>query len=525
MPIYLTRFLAILLLGLCFRTHQVELNAQQPNIVVLMVDDLGWNHIGVKTATMGTHADRYVTPHLARLAQEGLAFTHAYAQPNCAPTRAAMLSGQYPMRIHNDVYVVGNLNRHGKGGISKADAKFIGPKQTEDVGAEAITIAEALKNNGYATAHIGKYHVGGHDGAQTMPENAGFDINIGGHSQGHQPNCFATRVDGKWKFKDVGLGHFDRFGEPYGKTYVSKHSLPDELIDTPKHISDAVGDAMEETIGTLHAIGKPFYLQVHTYAVHGPVRARPDLKKSFADRGAKHAEYLGFIAGVDQNVKRLVNLLDDPNLDGDTSDSIAENTVVFFTSDNGGTHADNLPLKGKKGMLTEGGIRVPLIVRWPGTIEANSVSHRKIHCLDFYPTCLQLAGNKWRPPADQHPLDGESFAHVLRNPATKEKRDPVFYLFPGYMDSRAEPTVVAIDDLGENKRYKLYYYYEADAWELYCLSDDPSEFKDLIQTEPEIASALSQKIHTWLTQQHPTWRPKYPIEKSSGRSAGPPPLL
>ena len=141
-----------------------------------MVDDLGWNHIGVDQGTMGTHGKQYVTPNLAQLAKEGLSFTHAYAQPNCAPTRAAMLSGQYPARIHNDVYVVGNLNRNGRGGISKEKAKFVGPKQSEDVAAEAITIAEALKKNGYATAHIGKYHVGGHGGEATMPENVGFDI-------------------------------------------------------------------------------------------------------------------------------------------------------------------------------------------------------------------------------------------------------------------------------------------------------------------------------------------------------------
>ncbi len=154
---------------------------------------------------------------------------------------------------------------------------------------------------------------------------------------------------------------------------------------------------------------------------------------------------------------------------------------MFFTSDNGGTHADNLPLKGKKGMLTEGGIRVPLIVRWPGTIPPGTVSHRKIHCVDYYATCLQLAGNQWRPPREQHPLDGDSFAHVLRNPGTTEKRDPVFYLFPGYLDSRAQPTVVAIDDTA-TKRYKIYYYYESDAWELYCLSDDPGEANNLIDT-------------------------------------------
>lgn len=496
----------------------------QPNIIIYMVDDLGWNHIGVEQATLGTHGKQYVTPHLAGLAKEGLSFTHAYAQPNCAPTRAAMLSGQYPARIHNDVYVVGNLNRNGRGGISKEKAKFIGPKQSEDVAADAVTIAEALKKNGYATAHIGKYHVGGHKDKSTMPENVGFDINIGGYSQGHQPSCFATNKKGDWKFKGVGLGHFDRFGLPYSDAYVKRRNLPTDLVGTPKHISDAVGDALEETVGKLSDTGKPFYLQFHTYAVHGPVKARPDLKKTFQASGSKKSEYLGFIAGVDENLKRMLDLLDDPNNDGDVSDSIAENTIVFFTSDNGGTHADNLPLKGEKGMLTEGGIRVPLIVRWPGKIPAGTISDRKIHCLDYYPTCLQLAGNQWKPSREAHPLDGHSFADVLSNPDTAEKRDPVFYLFPGYMDSRAQPTVVAIDDLA-GKRYKAFYYYEADSWELYCLTDDPGEAKNVIKGQPEVAAEMSKKIRAWLSQKHSTWKPKYPITKSSGKPAGPPPLF
>ena len=496
----------------------------QPNIIIYMVDDLGWNHIGVDASTMGTHGKQYVTPHLASLAKEGLSFTHAYAQPNCAPTRAAMLSGQYPARVHNDVYVVGNLNRNGRGGISKDKAQFTGPKQSEDVAAEAVTIAEALKKNGYATAHIGKYHVGGHKDESTMPENVGFDINIGGYSQGHQPSCFANNKSGDWKFKGVGLGHFDRFGPPYSQAYVKRHNLPADLVGTPKHISDAVGDALEETVGKLRDTGKPFYLQFHTYAVHGPVKARPDLKQVFQASGSKQAEYLGFIAGVDENLKRMLDLLDDPNNDGDLSDSIADNTVVFFTSDNGGTHADNLPLRGKKGMLTEGGIRVPLIVRWPGKIPAGTISHRKIHCLDFYPTCLQLAGGKWHPSRDDHPLDGASFDHVLRDPNATDKRDPVFYLFPGYMDSRAQPTVVAIDDLA-GKRFKSFYYYEADAWELYCLTDDPGESRNVVKEQSEVAKEMSQKIHAWLTQKHPTWKPKYPIAKKRGKSAGPPGLL
>lgn len=270
--------------------------------------------------------------------EEGLSFTHAYARPNCAPTRAALTSGQYPARIHNDVYVVGNLSRFGGKGISKKDAQFIPQKQSEDVAPEAITIAEALQKNGYATAQIGKYHIGGREEG-TMPEDAGFDINIGGYSQGHQPSCFATKKDEGWKFKGVGLGHFDRFGAPYSAEHCKRLGIPKELMGKPKHISDAVGDALEETIGKLHSDGKPFYIQFHTYEVHGPVRARPDLKAAAKKAHKTKAEYCAFISSVDETMRRMLALVDDPNGDGDNSDSIADNTLILITSDNGGTHA------------------------------------------------------------------------------------------------------------------------------------------------------------------------------------------
>jgi arylsulfatase A-like enzyme len=495
--------------------------ARQPNIIIYLVDDLGWNHISATKATMGTHKNFYHTPTIEKLAKQGVCFTHAYQQPNCAPTRAAMLLGQYPARIHNDVYVVGDLNRSNKSGL-----RFKGPEQHEDVAPEAITIAEAMKQNGYATAHIGKYHVGGHRGDETLPENSGFDINIGGFSQGHQPTCFASEKDGKWDFQGVGRGDFAKYAVPYSKDYVEKHNFPASLIGKPKHISDALGDALEETIARLHKEDKPFYLQFHTYAVHGPVRARSDLKEEAArssngtlSEGMQ--EYSGFVAGVDLNLGRMLAAINDPNGDGDTSDSIAANTVILFTSDNGGTADDNLPLKGEKGMFTEGGIRVPLIASWPGVIPPDTVTDYQVHSVDFYPTCLEIAGNKWLPPVNEHPLDGYSFADILRNPDKKRDRETIFYLFPGYLDRRAQPCVVAIGDV-QSKRYKLLYYYESNYWELYCLTDDQGEAKNLIESSPEVAAVLSKRIHDWLNQKHPTWQPKYPIEKASGKPMLPP---
>lgn len=520
--------LLAIVLGLGMPVVAAE-EVKKPNIVIYLIDDLGWNQLSATKATMGTHSGEFLTPHVDQLAKNGLSFTHAYMQPNCAPSRAAILSGQYPARVNNGVYVVGNLNRYKAPGISKEQAKFKGPEQNEDVAAAGVTIAEAMKKNGYATAHVGKYHAGGHEGGDaTLPENQGFDINIGGYSQGHQPVCFAKEQKGKWSFPGLGRGDLDRFGEPYTEAYVQKHSIAASQIGQPKHVCDALADATEETVGKLSATGKPFYLQLHAYAVHGPVKSRPDLKADAMERlsikAGKKAELAGFIAGMDQTLGRLIKTLDDPDGDGDSSDSIRDNTVVIFTSDNGGTHFNNNPLRGVKGMFTEGGIRVPWIVSWPGVIPADTVTERMVHGIDLYPTCLELAGNQWTPSKDKHPLDGESFAKVLRNPNAADKRAPIFYLFPGYMDIRAEPSAAVIDEVN-GKRYKLLYFYEADAWKLYNISDDIGEDSNLIADKPKIAAQLSKKINIWLSQQHPTWKPKYPIVKQTGKPAGPPPVL
>ena len=288
----------------------------------------------------------------------------------------------------------------------------------------------------------------------------------------------------------------------------------------PKHVCDALADAMEATVQILAAKSEPFYLQLHAYAVHGPVQPRPDLKEAAEARGSKQTNLAGFISGMDAVLGRLLESLEDPNQNGDTGDSIAKNTLILFTSDNGGTHGDNLPLRGVKGMFTEGGIRVPLIAYWPGVIPANTITDRMVHGIDFYPTLLEIAGNAWLPPVKKHPLDGESFAKSLYNPRSQGKRSPIFYLFPGYMDVRAQPCVVTIDEVG-GKRYKLLYFYEADEWELYNLTDDIGEKTNLAKDMPDVSASLSRKIQSWLSQKHPTWQPKFPISKKNATPALP----
>ena len=174
--------------------------------------------------------------------------------------------------------------------------------------------------------------------------------------------------------------------------------------------------------------------------------------------------------------------------------------MVFFTSDSRYACRQFTP-EGCQGHAHRERC-VPLIA-WPGTVPAGTTTDRNIHCLDFYPTCLDLAGRQWEPSTDDHPLDGESFATVLLNPNSQSPRGPIFYLFPGYMDSRAQPTVVAIDRVN-GKTYKLLYYYESYSWELYCLKDDPGETKYLVQTLPKVTATLSQTVNQWLEEKSPT---------------------
>jgi arylsulfatase A-like enzyme len=281
---------------------------------------------------------------------------------------------------------------------------------------------------------------------------------------------------------------------------------------------------MEETVRNLASGSQPFYLQLHTYAVHGPVKARPDLREEATERAKskKMAEYLGFIAGVDENVGRLLAVLEDPNRDGDTQDSILENTMILITSDNGGTHTNNLPLRGEKGMFTEGGIRVPLIVSWEGHLPAGQVSQRMVHAVDYYPTCLDVAGGEWMPPGEVHPLDGESFLEELLQPGSDEDRGPVCYLFPGYLDQRAQPGAWVINEV-DGSRFKASFDYEKNAWSLFNLSEDVGEEKDLATENKNVLVTLAEQLDNWLTQKGPTWQPKYPIRKEDGLSAGKPP--
>jgi arylsulfatase A-like enzyme len=532
----------------------------KPNIVFILADDLGWTDIqcgptGPNVLNGTNHGSTYhQTPNLARLASSGLSFSHCFVNPNCAPTRAALISGQYPSRSGNGVYAVDALNR------GSGTPTLLGPAQGQDIPVGHVIWSEALQQAGYVTAHLGKYHLANHEeGAAALPEFQGFDYNFGGKDSGNPGSFFAT--GGVWN-ASVGPG-LAAYAAPYTQAYVdavlkgpsgdplhqralgqaalfpnASANNPDTLVGTSKHLTDAVGDAATAFIrdhsqGDLSA--RPFFMQVHFFAVHTPIQPRPDLVTKYGPlpTSANHDDvnYAALLEGMDQNVGRILDRLDDPNGDGNNADSVTANTLVVFLSDNGGLVGitDNNPLRHSKGSFWNGGLRVPMIVRQPGTVPSASLTDTLVHAVDFYPSLLGHAGVPL--PAGIH-FDGESFAAHMINPTTNPRdRGPIYYHFPGYLDVRARPVEVAIARIGGSD-YKLIYNQDlsytgnptsaedvaegldvlSDPWELYRFSDDVSETNDLLDGRysnqllyGEIADEMAAGLRNWLTQSGADW--------------------
>ena len=498
----------------------------KPNVIVILADDFGWVDTSVDAACLGHASDFYETPNLQRLANEGMAFTSVYTAPNCAPMRGMYTSGQYMTRTR--IYNVWSLNRGGR------NQKLQGPEQVEDLHPDTTNIYEMMKSAGYTTAHFGKYHVGGHEhGELTLPQNQGADYNFGGGPKGN-PGSYFPQKDGTYH-KNVGP-ELDVYAKPYSETYARNfrtyepYELSQSLIGQRKHLGDAVGDAAVEFIRN-HATGdQPFFMQYNPYLVHTPTQPRPDLEKAYQDKQAKegedarhtHTGYAAFVDQIDMQVGRIVMALHDPNGDGDPSDSIANNTLVIFTSDNGGHigPTNNTPLKGRKGMFTEGGTRVPMIAWMPGQIEAGTVRDDLVYSVDFYTTLADVAGVD--PHAAKEPKDGTSFAGVLFGSNTEREKTAIYWHFPGYLDSRARPCSVILKQVGD-ERYKLLFFYETRTYAMYNITQDIGETTDLLaatagrQPHAPIATRLSEELRRWLDDTGAI----YPMYKEGDREGQP----
>jgi len=454
-----------LLLAACLLIASAGLHAspakEKPNIVFILVDDLGWADLGCYGSSF------YETPNLDRLAKEGMRFTDAYAAaPVCSPTRASILTGKYPARLGITDWLPG-----------RKDQPFQKLKRTElksFLPLEETTLAEAFRDGGYKTAFFGKWHLG--DSPEHWPEHQGFDLNLGGCEKGTPPS------------------------------YFSPYKLPN-LPDGPEgeYLTDRL---TSETIRFIEQHReKPFLVYLSHYAVHTPLQAKAPLLEKYKAKAAKlsegespelisdnghalrqvqnHPDYAAMVENLDENVGRILKKLIELKLD--------KNTIVIFTSDNGGlstaegSPTSNMPLRAGKGWPYEGGVREPLLVKWPGTTRPGSVCSKPVASPDFFPTLLAMAN---LPPLPHQHLDGTSLVPELKGADSPER--PVFWHYPHYSNQGGSPYgAVRLGD------FKLIEWYEDKRVELYDLQNDLGEKHNLATEKPEEAAALLAQLHDW----------------------------
>lgn len=428
-----------------------EAGERRPSIVFFLIDDLGW---------MDLHCqgnDRLDTPHIDRLAAEGMRFTDAYAAaPVCSPTRAAILTGEAPARLRITNHIPD------RPGFMPEDAKLLSADTRDRLAAEYVTVAERLKAAGYATAFLGKWHLAGRSGKQGLgdtscyPERQGFDVNLGGCAYGGPPTYFDP-----YRIHNLA----DRREGEY---------LPDRLAD------EAVSIIREKREG-------PFLLFLWHYTVHWPMEAPQALIEKYEKRkgpGLIDARYGAMIEALDNAVGRILAALEEQDL--------TRSTLVIFTSDNGGYSgvADNRPLRRGKGYLYEGGIRVPLIVRWPGVVKPGIVCREPVVSTDFHPTLLAAAGLS---PQEGRTLDGKSIMPLLTGSGSLGHR-AIFFHFPNYAWHGRNRLGSAVRE-GD---HKLIHYFDDDSIELYDVRADPGETRDISAIRPEKAAELRKKLERWL---------------------------
>ncbi len=437
-----------LALGIAFTAQTAR--CAPPNIIYIMADDLGWTD----TATYGSKY--YETPNIDRLASQGMKLTRYHNCQNCQPTRAALMSGQYSPRT--GIYTVGGIDRF------DWQARPLRPvDNVTELPLDKETIADQLRKAGYATGMFGKWHLG--DKGDHHPSKRGFDEAI--VSAGKHFN-FATNP--KTEYEEG--------------TYLADF-LTDKAVDFIKRKKDG-----------------PFFLYLPHYGVHSPHDAKESWIKHFEGKpgqgGHNSPVYAAMIASVDESVGRILKLLDDLK--------IADNTVVVFTSDNGGVGGyqregvkkeasitDNAPLRSGKGSLYEGGTRDPFIVRWPGKVAAGSTCDEPTIHVDVYPTLLEIAGAK-KP---QQELDGESMVKLFTNAKGKLERQAIYQHFPGYLGAgknQWRTTPVGTIEVGD---WKLMEFFEDGRLELYNLKDDIGEQNNLAKSMPEKTQELHKMMIAW----------------------------
>ena len=442
----------------------------RPNLIFILVDDMGW-------ADAGCYGSRfYQTPQIDQLAAGGMRFTQAYAAcAVCSPTRAALLTGKYPARLHLTDWIPGE-------GVPPG-SRFRLPDWQMHLPLTETTLATALARLGYATAHLGKWHLGG---GEYLPEHQGFATNIAGGDTG-QPGSFF------W---------------PYGARQ-DPHRVPG-LADRGGRAGSYLTDQLTDEALSFIAANRdrPFYLNFAHYAVHAPLGGKPALIEAASEHpgvdGQSNQVYAAMLASVDESVGRVVQKLADLGL--------TERTLIVFTSDNGGAvhfgkppATSNWPLRLGKGHAYEGGLRVPLIVKFPGVTPAGKVCDAPVISMDFFPTLVELAGGD--KAASRSAVDGVSLLPLLRG-ASQIPHSELFWHYPHYWNG-GKVTPFSVARIGD---WKLIRFYETGREELYDLAADQGEQRDCVESHPAERRRLAVRLDAWLQEvgaQLPVPRPDH----------------
>lgn len=445
----------------------------RPNIVFFLIDDLGWTDVGfIHQRAKPGQPTFYQTPNIDALASRSTVFTNAYANaPNCAPSRACLMSGQWSAR--HGIYTVGTAER------GKSKNRSLIPVQNEVTLDESyVTLAESLKSAGYATAAMGKWHLG------ETPETQGFDVNVAG----------------------------THWGSPSGGGYHSPFHYPNLDVDEEGiYLTDKLTDHAVQFVEDHRE--KPFFLYLSHYAVHTPLQGRSDLVKKYRALPVtpehQNPKYAAMIESVDHSVGRVLDKLRELKLE--------ENTIIVFFSDNGGHIGATLnrPLRGAKGMLYEGGIRVPMCIHWPHAKNAPSQCDVPVQGTDFYPTLLSMANID---PPQGYGLDGEDITPLF-DPTIPAPERTLYWHFPAYLEGKGDPaggpfrtTPASAIRKGD---WKLIHWYAEDRYEMYNVTNDIQESRNQYSQTSEKAKELKTELDSWVqrtngfvpTQPNPEYTP------------------
>jgi arylsulfatase A len=433
------------------------------NFILIDIDDLGWMDL----TCYGSQY--YETPNIDRLAAQGAKFTNAYAScAVCSPTRASIMTGRYPGRIGVTDWIH-HLDQRGEKAYAerKNPTDYVGGKRRQLLcppnpywmELDEVTIAEVLKSAGYTTCHIGKWHLGYEP---WFPDKQGFDINIGGGEIGQPPTYF----------------------DPY---YLNEQRPSIPALPARRKGEYLTDRESNELLGFLKEYGdKPFFLHMCHYAVHTPLQAKKELILKYERKektNQTNAVYAAMVESMDEAVGRLMAVLDELRL--------SDRTVIIFTSDNGGLQdyaTDNAPLRAGKGYPYEGGIRVPLIIRWPGVVQTGLECDVPVTSVDFFPTLCEIAGLDL--PSDRA-IDGISLVPLLKQEGPL-RREAIFWHFPHYRGNIVPYSIIRKGD------WKLIKRYEGQPFELFLITEDPSEEYELSKLMPGKVEELDTDLVAWL---------------------------